>query len=485
MTPSNKFPDIPVYQGYYAPSRVEADIFDLEVAQGEIPASIAGTFYRVGPDPQFPPLLGTDMRFNGDGMVSLFRFKDGRVDFKSRWVQTDKFKLERAARRALFGAYRNPFTDDPSVRGQIRGTANTHVLYHGGSLYAYKEDSPPVALDPHTLATTGYHRYDGALRSETFTAHPKVDPETGDLYAFGYAAKGVTTRDIAYYVIDVHGKVKHEVWFEAPYSSMVHDWVVTRNYVVFPIVPISSDLERTKAGKPAFMWDGSKEVHLGVLPRFGTASDLRWFRGPARFAAHFLNGYDEDGKIHLDGIIAPGNLFPFFPDVSGKPFDVEKSLARLSRWSIDLNSQDGFQETPLTEFTGCEFPKIDERYATRRHQHGFVLIQDPKNPFINGRLAFPYVGYFDHRTRQTRRYFAGENCSFQEPVFVPRSPDAAEADGYLVLLRNNLVTLTSELLVLDVQRIESGPIAIVAIPIRLRDAIHGSWVPAQQLPQNS
>ena len=83
---------------------VEADIFDLEVVQGEIPASIAGTFYRVGPDPQFPPLLGTDMRFNGDGMVSLFRFKDGRVDFKSRWVQTDKFKLERAARRALLEA---------------------------------------------------------------------------------------------------------------------------------------------------------------------------------------------------------------------------------------------------------------------------------------------------------------------------------------------------------------------------------------------
>jgi carotenoid cleavage dioxygenase-like enzyme len=476
------FPDIPVYQGYYAPSRIEADIHDLEVVQGEIPLAIDGTFYRVGPDPQYPPLLGTDMRFNGDGMVSMFRFKDGRVHFKSRWVHTDKFTLEREANRALFGAYRNPFTDDPSVLGEIRGTANTNVLFHGGQLFAYKEDSPPVAMDPHTLATHGYHSFEEKLTSETFTAHGKIDPLTGEMLAFGYAAKGICTRDIVYYVIDRNGRIQHEVWIEAPYSGMVHDWVVTQDYVVFPITPICSDLERTKAFKPAFMWDDSKDVYLGVLPRRGAASDLRWFRGPARFAAHFLNGYSEHGMIHLDGIVAPGNLFPFFPDVNGKPFDPEKSLAKLTRWTIDLSRKDGFSESPITDFAGCEFPKIDERYATLRYRYGFIGIQDPKNPFINGRYAFPHLGRVDVQTGVTSRLFAGPNCSFQEPVFIPRAPDAPEADGYLAVLRNDLVALTTELLILDAQMLEAGPIATIRLPLRLRDAIHGNWIAASDLP---
>ncbi|MYM34364.1 lignostilbene alpha-beta-dioxygenase [Duganella sp. FT94W] len=479
---TTKFPDIPVYQGYYMPSRMEVDIADLEVMHGEIPKEINGTFYRVGPDPQFPPLLGTDLRFNGDGMVSMFRFSEGHVDYKSRWVHTDKFKLERAARRALFGAYRNPFTDDASVKGKIRGTANTNVLFHAGQLFAYKEDSPPMALDPHTLATVGYSNYAGKLTSETFTAHAKIDPVNGDMLGFGYAAKGVCTTDIAYYVIDTNGTIKHEAWFEAPYAGMVHDWVVTQDYVIFPIVPISSDLERSRAGKPAFMWDESKDVYLGVLPRLGSAKDIRWFRGPTRFAAHFLNGFNEGGKIHLDGIVAAGNLFPFFPDVNGKPFDVEKSLARLTRWTIDLSQDDGFVETTLTDFAGCEFPKIDERFATLPYKHGFLAIQDPKNPFINGRYAFPHLGHFEFETGLTTRVFAGPNRSFQEPVFVPRHAGAPEADGYLVVLRNDLVELTTELLILDVQRLAAEPVAVIRLPMRLRDAIHGSWVDADELP---
>ena len=34
------------------------------------------------------------------------------------------------------------------------------------------------------------------LRSETFTAHPKVDSMTGNMVAFGYEAKGFATDDV-------------------------------------------------------------------------------------------------------------------------------------------------------------------------------------------------------------------------------------------------------------------------------------------------
>ncbi len=84
-------------------------------------------------------------------MRALFRFKDGHVDFRSRWVRTQRWNAQREARRSLFGMYRNPFTDDPSVKGLSRGTANTQVFFHHGRLMAFKEDSPPVVLDPLTL----------------------------------------------------------------------------------------------------------------------------------------------------------------------------------------------------------------------------------------------------------------------------------------------------------------------------------------------
>ncbi|MDF2789305.1 MAG: lignostilbene-alpha,beta-dioxygenase, partial [Neobacillus sp.] len=222
----NKFPDLPIYAGFNMPTRAEVDIHDLEV-DGDLPTEINGAFYRVGPDPQYPPLLGEDIYFNGDGMVIMFRFENGRVDLKSRYVRTDKFLLERNAGRALFGAYRNPFTDDPSVKGEIRGTANTHVIFHSGQLFALKEDSPPVAMNPLTLETLGYWDFHGKLNSETFTAHPKIDPQTGEMIAFGYATKGIDTPDITYYVINTSGEIVHEVEFKAPYAAMIHDFAVT------------------------------------------------------------------------------------------------------------------------------------------------------------------------------------------------------------------------------------------------------------------
>ena len=119
-----QFPDLLVYRGYSAPSRIEADVHDLEVI-GTMPAVLQGTYYRNSADPTYPPLHGTDIFLNGDGMVHMLRLENGHADLKTRYVRTPKFLAERAARRAIFGAYRNPYTDAPEAAGIDRGTANT------------------------------------------------------------------------------------------------------------------------------------------------------------------------------------------------------------------------------------------------------------------------------------------------------------------------------------------------------------------------
>ena len=147
-----QFPDTLSFTGFNTPSRIEADIKNLQHT-GTIPPELDGAFFRVQPDPMFPPLLGDDIAFNGDGMISRFHFHDGQCDFKQRWAKTDKWKAETAAGEALFGAYRNPINRRPAVKGKIFFTANTNAMVHAGKLWALKEDSPALAMDPITLET--------------------------------------------------------------------------------------------------------------------------------------------------------------------------------------------------------------------------------------------------------------------------------------------------------------------------------------------
>jgi carotenoid cleavage dioxygenase len=477
-----KFPETSNFTGFFSPSGVEAEVHNLPVIDGEVPADLNGSFYRVAPDPQFPPLAGDDIWFNGDGMVTRFRFSNGEVSLQQRWARTDKFRLERDAGHALFGAYRNPLTDHESVAGEVRGTANTNVIVHAGKLLALKEDSPPVWMDPETLETID-SRYDfgGKMTSETFTAHPKIDPKTGEMLAFGYAAKGLCGRDMVFYVIGEAGEIVKEVWFEIPYYCMMHDFGFTEDYVVFHVVPIIGSWERLEAGLPHFGFERGKPVHLGILPRTGGAEDIRWFSAPTCFARHVMNAHNDGSKIHFDVPMASGNMFPFFPDTEGLPFEPHEAAARMTRWTVDmLSNSDDIEMRQIADLTG-EFPRIDDRFAGQRNRYGWQLVQDLKQPvdLPGGRSAsgmmMNTLGRIDMETGETETYWVGSTSSLQEPAFVPRPGSTTEGDGYLVVIENRLAEMGSRLLLFDAMKLAPGPVATIGLPFRIRQGLHGNW----------
>ena len=92
------FPNIAAFSGYDAPTRLEADVYDLEVS-GKLPKELKGTWYRCGPDTCYPPYLGHDIYINGDGMISMFRFAGGMRGFPQSVCADERWKSERAARR--------------------------------------------------------------------------------------------------------------------------------------------------------------------------------------------------------------------------------------------------------------------------------------------------------------------------------------------------------------------------------------------------
>lgn len=277
-----RFPKTNVFRGMNTPSRFEGDVFDLEFT-GTIPTDINGTFYRVQPDHRFPPLFEDDIHFNGDGSVTAIRIANGHADFKQRYVHTERYKLETAARKSLFGRYRNPWTDNESVKGVIRTASNTNITFWRGMLLASKEDGPPYAMDPVTLETLGRYDFEGQILSPTFTAHPKFDPDTGEMVCFAYEAGGDGSDgsvDVAVWTIDGKtGKKTDECWYKAPFSGMIHDAGLSKNYVVFPLTPLKVSMERVKQGGNKFAWDPNEDQWYGLVPRKSTGSDgIIWFR---------------------------------------------------------------------------------------------------------------------------------------------------------------------------------------------------------------
>src|SRR5687768_13153757 len=148
-----RFPDIPLFQGWGRPLRVESTIEALEVVDGRVPEGLDGTWYRAGPDWQFPSLHRDQVFIDGEGMAHRVRFSGGSASYLSRWVRTPRFLAQQRAGRALFGRYRNRYTDAPEAAGINGGTANTTMIFHAGRLMCLKEDDLPYELDIDTLAT--------------------------------------------------------------------------------------------------------------------------------------------------------------------------------------------------------------------------------------------------------------------------------------------------------------------------------------------
>ncbi|KAK8137756.1 hypothetical protein PG984_001136 [Apiospora sp. TS-2023a] len=481
------------------PSRFEGDIFDLEVT-GEIPKEINGTFYRVQPDHRFPPLFEDDIHFNGDGSVAAIRIGNGHADFKQRYVQTDRYLAETAARRSLFGRYRNPYTDNESVRGVIRTAANTNITFWRGVLLASKEDGPPFALDPTTLATLGRYDFEGQIKSPTFTAHPKFDPDTGDMICFAYEAGGDgsdCSADVAVWTIGAaDGKVQEEVWFQAPFAGMIHDCGVSANYVVLPLTPLKMSPERLRSGGNKFAWDPHEDQWYGLVPRRGAkAEDVKWFRADnayAGFHGHIAGCYENDeGKVVLDLTVADGNVFFFFPP-EGEPDSGVKQRNRLSspthRWQFDPAAPTGTRVVPaLTWATNGEFSRIDDRVVTKKYRHFWQARIDPTKPYDFAKCGPPAGGLFNclgHYTwdaedegavGQEDVYFAGPTATFQEPSFIPRD-GGGEGEGYLIALLNHLDVLRNDIVIFDAQNLAAGPLATLHLPLKLKLGLHGNFV---------
>lgn len=480
------FPQVPDYLGLNRPVGEEYRIDDLEVI-GTIPPEVEGTFFRAVPDPAFPPFMpDAAASLSGDGLISAIRFAGGKASIQNKYVATARHQAEVAAGQALFGKYRNPFTDKPEVRGVDRTVANTTPVWHAGRLLMAKEDGRPYRVDPVTLETLGSYDFGGALKSETMTAHVRVDPATGEMFAYGYEADGLASKTVSYFIVNPDGSLQREQTFAAPYCPMMHDFTISENYALFPIYPTTADAARIEAGGEHWLHEQDTHSWLGVMPRYGDVSEIKWFRGPKGvFCFHMMNAWeDAAGMLHFDQCLSDSNPFPFIRAASGIELDMLQLNGRLARWTVDPRGPAGDVAETVIGPPG-DFPLIPAAAQGRPYDHAWMLTMNPEMrgpPVFGGPVGvmFNCLLRLDMRGGPPQALVLAPNECFNEPVHVP----AEGGEGWLLTLiarQTGPDDFEFECWIIDGGNVGTGPVARVVIPRRQRVQIHGWWASAASL----
>ena len=438
--------------GPFAPVDTEVTALDLQVT-GTLPPELDGRYLRNGPNPIGDTDPATYHWFLGHGMVHGLRLRDGKAEwYRNRWVRS------RSAVASLGGAA-------APGENSMASWANTSVIGHAGKTLALIEGGSRPAELTDELDTARFTDFGGTL-PHGFTAHPKRDPRTGELHAVVYFW---AWDHIQYVVVGTDGRVRRTVDVPVPGKPMVHDCAITESSVLLLDLPCHFDLDVAMSGVPfPYRWNPEYAARVGVLPREAPADAVAWCELPEPcYVFHPLNAFDaDDGTVVVDVVRYPSM---FADDVRG-PGD---GATRLERWTCDPVA--GRVRTEVLSDRSQEFPRHDERLVGRRHRYGYTTAFDP---VATGGVALASLCKHDLDAGTETIHDLGPERSAMEGVFVPRSPDAAEDDGWLLAYVHDAGRDACDVLVLDAQDFTAPPVATVHLPVRVPYGFHGNWVPA-------
>lgn len=435
--------------GNYAPVPDEVTAFDLPVI-GELPSELNGRYLRNGPNPFGAVDPATHHWFLGDGMVHGIRLRDGRAEwYRNRYVGSSRLSDARGL---------------PDIPGRNwnggDGGPNTNVGGFAGTTWAMVEAGGcPVELT-YELETVGRNDFFGTLPG-AFSAHPKLDPVTGELHAMTYA--WAEWLDHAQYVrVGADGRVNRTVDIPLPGMTMLHDMSLTERYAVVYDQPVLVDLDMAFAGRFPFRWNDDYGNRVGLLPREGTAADIVWVDVPVGYVFHPMNAYDTaDGGVVIDVCFYDRMMRD---DLLG-PFG--DSLPRLERWSID--PQRRTTSVTVIDERANEFPRHRGSVTGRPYRYGYCAQPEPATmhwPTVKHDLVTGSRQVFDH----------GAMRAAGEPVFVARPGSTDEDDGWLVMFVHDGNDASAEFAVLDARDLARGYVARVKLPQRVPFGFHGNWV---------
>jgi carotenoid cleavage dioxygenase-like enzyme len=438
--------------GGYRPLSEEITTYDLKVT-GRLPEDLNGRLVYIGPNPAVIPDEPATYQwfdwFTGTGMVHGVRLREGRAEwYRNRFTRSDRVTESRGWPTA------------PGPRhGTTDNTSSTHVISLNGRTFSLCEAGALPFLLSYELETQSRSDFDGTLDGG-FTSHPTADPETGELHAISYFWRWDHVR---YMVVCTDGHVRRTVDIPARHGPMVHSIGLTPHYVVVMDLPVTFDKELA-VRRPTFpyAWNPRHPARVGLLPREGTAESIQWFEVGDCWVFHPVNAYElPDGRVVMD-VVRYDHLF-----MKGPVDPIDASRPTMDRWTIDPAT--GRLAEERLDDRPQEFPRTDQRLVGRPYRYTYV----------DSLVGSQFGGMYKHDVvAGTSEYVDfGPGRATTEVQFVPRTPDSAEDDGWLLSYVYDAATDRSEVAVLHAQDLAAGPVATIHLPQRVTWGFHSNWLP--------
>lgn len=448
--------------GVFAPQREEVSVADLPV-HGTIPADLDGSYLRNGPNPRFDPIGSYVYPLDGDAMVHRLTLHDGHAAYSNRFVRTPMVQLEEQRGEAIWSGITDGYTPPASVvgdtlGGSMRQLPDINVVSHGGRLLAMAESDRPYRLAPPDLSTLGPTDCDGAMLVGS-TAHPKIDPHTGELVLFNYTFEAPY---LTWAVIGADGSCRRPptpiTGLDAP--IMIHDMALTRTYIVLFVNPLVFDIGALLRGGSLLSWQPDRGTRIALIPRDGGA--VSWIDTDTFWVWHFANAYDDaDGSVVVDYV---EHAYPAGLATSTAPNYAILKRARCTPATGRVT------RTQISDATGIEFPRIDDRSLTGRHRCIATVGKAGADHDDLDSLWF-------HDTDSGTDTFWNPGVAIGEPIYLP----GTEHD-YWGAFGTDPETLVSRFYLLAADDPAAGPVATVDLPIRVPNGLHGTWIPAAKIP---
>ncbi|MGF1486294.1 MAG: carotenoid oxygenase family protein [Prochloraceae cyanobacterium] len=453
----------------------EFPLTPLEIIAGNVPSGLRGSLYRNGPGRLQRGDLRVGHWFDGDGAILAVHFSDSGPMAVYRYVLTSGYQAETAANSFIFPNYGmtapGPFWNNWGK--DVKNSANTSVLALSDRLLALWEGGRPHALDLDTLDTIGLDNLTKLEDNDSFSAHPKVDPETGEIFNFGVAAGINATLNL--YRSNCTGKIVKKSSFNLEGLPLIHDFVMAGPYLIFFVPPVRVNLFPAAVGIASFSeameWKPDLGMQILIFDRNNLSLVSRTVTDPF-YQWHFTNAYlNESGSEIAIELVR-------YPD-----FQTNQNLKEVSTGKINTPAKGTLWQINIDPHTAkvikqeelldrkCDFPIVSQQQVSQPWRYTYLsTYQDGSDITAN---IFNAIARFDRKTGNLSIANLEDNCYPSEPIYVRDRIDFER--GWLLTVVYNGNTDTSQVWIYDSENIEGDPVCKLALPEVVPHGFHGTW----------